>query len=851
MDAERWQKIQDVFDRALAAHADERDVLIEAECGGDESLRDQVVSLIAASGKGDSQIRKVIAGTADDVGSADITGDDRIGAYRIERELGRGGMGTVYLAVRDDDEFNKKVAIKIVRSGFDSDELLHRFRSERQILANLDHPNIARLLDGGTTVDGAPYVVMEYVDGIPINDHCERNALSLNARLELFRKVCSAVNYAHQNLIVHRDIKPSNILVASDGTPKLLDFGIAKLLDPDTPGETAPVTRADMRLMTPEYASPEQVSGFPITTAADVYSLGVVLFELLTGHRPYHFDNRSPAEIERVIRDKQPTRPSDALTSDDNANRDTGPNSAIRDPRSLRGDLDNIILMALRKEPERRYSSVEQFSDDIRRHLVDLPVLARQDTLGYRADKFVRRHAGGVAAAAGVAVLIASLVGFYTWQLAAERNRALAETAKAEQVSQFLTDLFAASDPRESGGDKLTAQQILDSGAKRIRAELTGQPEVQAALMDVMGVAYQNLGLLDQAEDLIKSALEIREGLHGKSHTDTAESMNHLASVYVARTEFKKAGPIFREALAIERGFNDSSPEVADLLNNIAQVELNTGNFDEAERLYLEALALNRKLFGSDHREIATNLSNLGSVMGRQGHNERALDYFRQGMEMRRRVLGNDHPDLAYSANNIAAMLHVQGKFDEAEPYYRESREIRRKALGEDHHMYCNTSSNLALLLIDKGVLEEAETILTSVLETYGRTLPFDHESNALARLNMALLLIKKGEPKLAESFARDALGIQMKKLPAGSWRIAVSQSVLGESLAGQKQFEAAEKLLTESYKQIEKSLKPDDKRRGEALTRVIDLYSSWNKPDKAAHYRAMTHVLEQNTALH
>lgn len=841
MDEKRWQKIQDMFEHALALPPEERHGLIEAACNGDESLRMQVISLIDASANGDSHIRKVIASAADEVGSAEKTSDDRIGAYRVESELGRGGMGTVYLAVRDDDEFNKKVAIKIVRSGFDSEELLRRFRSERQILANLDHPNIARLLDGGTTADGAPYVVMEYVDGTSINDYCERNSLGLEARLELFRKVCSAVNYAHQNLVVHRDIKPSNILVASDGTPKLLDFGIAKLLDPETSDETEPITRADMRLMTPEYASPEQVSGRPITTATDVYSLGVVLFELLTGHPPYNFDNRSPAEMERVIRDKQPTRPSDAMTSDnDKVNRDIGSNFAIRDPRSLRGDLDNIILMALRKEPARRYSSVEQFSDDIRRHLVDLPVLARQDTLGYRADKFVRRHAGGVAATAAVTVLIAALVGFYTSQLAAERNRALAETAKAEQVSKFLTDLFAASDPRESGGDKLTAQQILDSGAKRIRTELTGQPEVQAALMDVMGVAYQNLGLLDQAEDLIKSALEIREGLHGKSHTDTAESMNHLASVYVARTEFKKAGPIFREALAIERGFNESSPEVADLLNNIAQVELNTGNFDEAERLYLEALALNRKLFGSDHREIATNLSNLGSVMGRQGHNDRALDYFRQGMEMRRRVLGNDHPDLAYSANNIAAMLHVQGKFDEAEPYYRESREIRLRALGEDHHMYCNTSNNLALLLIDKGVLEEAETILTSVLETYGRTLPFDHESNALARLNMALLLIKKGEHKLAEPFARDALGIQMKKLPAGSWRIAVSQSVLGESLTGQKQFEAAEKLLTESYKQIEKSLKPDDKRRKEALTRVIKMYEAWDKPERAAEYRPL-----------
>ena len=845
MTPERWQKIQDIFEQAVALTDSQREDFLKQTCLGDHDLYRYVEGMIAAGAKTGGFIEKAIVGAA--VGGADEVSwpGRRIGPYRIERELGRGGMGEVFLAVRDDDEFEKQVAIKTARVGIRTDEILRRFRNERQILANLDHPNIARLLDGGTTENGTPYVVMDYVDGVRLDEYCDRNEITFKQRLEIFRRVCSAVSYAHQNLIIHRDIKPSNILVGEDGIPKLLDFGIAKLLAGDGSANGEAGTRTGVRLMTPEYASPEQVRGQQITTAADVYSLGVVLYELLTGRRPYDLENRSSLEIDRLICEQEPSRPSTNATARaiDRSTGDQRSRVTNQHSKALRGDLDNIILMALRKEPERRYSSVEQFSDDIRRHLEGLPVLARHDTFGYRANKFIRRHSVGVIASTAVAILIAALVGFYTWQLAEERNRARAEARKAEQVSQFLTQLFASSDPRETGGDKLTAKQILDAGADRIETELAGQPEVRAALMDVMGVAYQNLGLLDEAERLLRGALEIRQNLYGTHDKNTAESLNHLASVYIARTDYNSAEPMFRRALEIEQSLDNDSAEVADLLNNIAQVELSKGSDDEAERLYLEALALNRELFGAAHREIATNLSNLGSVMARKGETERALDYFRQGMIMRRTLLGDDHPDLAYSANNVAAMLHVMGRSEEAEPYYRQAAEIRRNALGEQHPMYNNTSANLALLLVDNGKLAEAESILERVLAAYERTIPFFHDSNGLARVYKATLHIKKGEYKKAEKFAREAIEIQYKVLPANSWRMSVSESILGEALMGQKKYKEAERLLTESYEVIEARLKPSDKRRREALMRIISFYDTVGNHKRADEYRKLAAV--------
>jgi serine/threonine protein kinase len=407
MKAEQYQQVKQVFNRALGLSPDERPAFLDQAVGDQPALRSAVEKLLAAHDCADSFIETPAFEFAAEwlipEASALVEGE-RIGPYRMVREIGRGGMGAVYLAERADDQYRKQVAIKLVRRGLDTAEILRRFLAERQILANLDHPNIARLLDGSTTEDGLPYIAMEYVEGLPLVDYCDRHALAITERLKLFRTVCSAVHYAHQNLVIHRDLKPGNILVTTDGVPKLLDFGIAKVFRAEA--QDGDATRTELRALTPEYASPEQLRGERVTTASDVYSLGVILYQLLTGLRPYQFKTADPMERLRTICDQQPEKPSAAVEARmKNESRKAKaarfhPASPGLHPAALRGDLDNIVLMAMRKEPQRRYSSVEQFADDLRRHLENLPVLARKDTFAYRAAKLIRRNKA-VAAAIG------------------------------------------------------------------------------------------------------------------------------------------------------------------------------------------------------------------------------------------------------------------------------------------------------------------------------------------------------------------------------------------------------------------------------------------------------------------
>src|SRR5215510_1167456 len=431
MKPERWEQIESLYYAARERDPGLRATFLVEACAGDESLRLEVESLLAS----DEQAGDFLNTPAMKIATEEIAEERarslvgrQLGHYRLLSQLGAGGMGEVYLAARADDQFRKQVAIKLVKRGMDTDNILRRFRHERQILAALDHPNIARLLDGGVSEDGLPYFVMEYIVGAPITEYCDSHQLSIEERLKLFRQVCAAVHYAHQNLVVHRDLKPGNILVTEEGAPRLLDFGIAKVFNPELASPTLDLTAPEMRLMTPEYASPEQVRGEPITTASDIYSLGVVLYELLTGHHPYSTRNLPPSEIIRIVCEKEPEKPSDSIADcglriADSKSRwplisrlktrmwflTRDPQSAIRNPQSLRGDVDNIVLMALRKEPERRYGSAEQFSEDIRRHLEGLPVIARKDTLGYRSAKFLQRHKAGVAAAA---LFLTLVIGF-------------------------------------------------------------------------------------------------------------------------------------------------------------------------------------------------------------------------------------------------------------------------------------------------------------------------------------------------------------------------------------------------------------------------------------------------------
>ena len=532
---------------------------VEAEA---ERLTDSHAALPDGEGSSDdglpdTESPPMDAPLTDSPGAEQLATGARVGDYEVVRHLGSGGMGSVYLAVRADRRYRKEVAIKILKRGLDSEEILRRFRQERQILASLDHPNVARLLDAATSDAGQPCFVMEYVEGTRIDRYCDDRRLSIRERLELFRTVCDAVQAAHRGLVVHRDLKPGNILVTTEGAPKLLDFGVAKLLDPDSFPQTVVPTALPYHPMTPDYASPEQVRGEAITTASDVYSLGVLLYRLLTGHRPYRVDLRRPAEMERVICEVEPEKPSATTSSsrDGTATSETRPRaegSPEKLRRRLAGDLDTIVLKALAKEATHRYGSVFQLSEDLRRHLEGLPILARRPTFGYRAGKFLRRYRAGVAMACLSVALLLAGIATTTWQAQiarSERARAESEKAVAEEAVSFMETLFEIADPSQAKGETVTALEILEKGAERF-AELEDQPQVQARLMDSIGRSYQGLGLYEEAARQLEEALETRRRVLGDDHLETAETLDNLAGlVFEAKGRLRARRPVFPRSL--------------------------------------------------------------------------------------------------------------------------------------------------------------------------------------------------------------------------------------------------------------------------------------------------------------
>ena len=859
MKPDRWRQIDQILQAALDRDPRERSAFLEEACAEDASLLGEVESLIKSHDEAQSFIEAPLLEDATKMMRERPVANRLIGAYKIIREIGHGGMGTVFLASRADEQYRKAVAIKLIRRGMDTDSILSRFRHERQILASLDHPNIARLLEGGTTEDGLPYFVMEYIEGQTVDQYCDTHRLTTAERLKLFRTVCSAVHYAHQNLVVHRDIKPSNILVTAEGIPKLLDFGIAKLLKPEMYAQTIAPTETMVRPMTPDYASPEQVRSQPITTATDVYSLGVLLYELLTGRRPYRIRSSHPEEMEKAICEQEPERPSTAINRTETVSGSDGGAQTTLTPelvsktregqpdklrRKLAGDLDNIVLMAMRKEAQRRYASVEQFSEDIRRHLEGLPVIARKDTFGYRTQKFIQRHK--VAAAVGTAFaifIIASVIAIVLQSARAtrERDRAARERDKAQQVSALLVNLFKVSDPNEARGKTITAREVLDQGAERIERELSGQPEVQATLMDTIGEVYQSLGLFDKAQSLLEKALKSRREVFGNEHPQVAESMGHLAMVLHSRDDNAAAEAMLREALAMRRKllgnehpdvatslddlgefFDDTSDyaqaepllresvrirrkvlgnesrEVADSLANLGGALYRMGDYDAAEGMHREALAIHRKLFGEEHPLIATDLNMLAFVVEKKGDLATAESYYRQALAMRRRVYGNEHPQVAESLNNLAWTLNQKGNHAEAEPLYRESLAIRRRVFGDESSDVAQSLNNLAKTLSEGGNSAEAEPLLRESLAIRRHLLGDEHPDVARTMNNLAVLLYDKGDYASAEPMLRHALQIRRKKWPNGHEDVANTLIELGRLLIDRGNPQEAEALLRE-----------------------------------------------------
>ena len=661
---EAWERIQQLFAAAVDLPPEERAAFLDQESGGDETLRREVQSLLDSDEQAQSFIENPAAAIPADL--LDASADEaslegrHFGAYEIVRQIGRGGLGAVYLAIRSDGEYRKEVALKLIRRGLDTDDILRRFRNERQILAQLDHPNIAHLIDGGTTDDGLPYFVMEHVNGEPITAYCETRRLSMDDRLELFRKVCSAVTYAHQNLVIHRDLKPSNILVTGDGEPKLLDFGIAKLLTSDA--ELFTQTAPELRAMTPEYASPEQIKGERITTASDIYSLGVLLYELLSGQKPYRLKTRTTDEMARAITDQEPERPSTAAATTRSAT------AEIRD--TVDRDLDNIVLMAMRKEPLRRYASAAALADDIRRHLEGLPIAARPNTFRYRAGKFVRRHRVGVAAGAVVMLAIVGGLVATLWQA----NVARAEKARAEKRFNDVrklanSNLFEVYPEVENLAGSLKAREAILRNAltylDSLANESEGDPELQGELAtayekvgDVQGaLKNSNLGNVQAGLDSYAKARELRTAVWN-TDKQNFEVTSRLANNYYtsARTlwnnnQSKEAEEAFERAIELQRSLIQERPNAVELKNRLAVMLIDYGaipafNFqaEKALALFNEAIAINAQLRQHNAEDIdlkktrARGLRILSKAQSTMGDHAGGLVSLREALQISREL---------------------------------------------------------------------------------------------------------------------------------------------------------------------------------------------------------------------
>ena len=793
-DRARWRRRDEILDGALDLSAAEREAFLSRACGDDAGLRREVEELLAADARHSGALdepppwrRDGAEGEEGVAESMDVAVDEaeaaavdesgaRVGAYRLVRAIGRGGMGTVYLAERADGEFAQRVALKLVRGSFLSSDVARRFRREREILATLEHPHIARLYDGGVSDDGRPYFVMEHVEGEHLLAFCDRRRLPLRDRLALFRDVCAAVSFAHANLVVHRDLKPSNILVTGDGRAKLLDFGLAKLLDPDRRGETLDVSRAGGLFLTPEYASPEQWRGEPVTTATDVYSLGVVLHELLTGRRPPPAGVAGPG----ATASGDTGKPSAGLGHPDErgsvelaAARGTTPE---RLRRALAGDLDNVVLKALRLEPGRRYPSAEALGEDVTSHLEGKPVTARPDTVAYRARKFVARHRAAVVATAAGALLVASLVVFYTARLARERDRARHAAAKAEQVSSFLLGLFQLSDPQRARGRNLTAREILDRGARQVGTALADQPAVQAEMLTLIGQVYFRLGMLGEARVVLERAVE-RSQAAGLDDTPVfAETLRELGQALEDVGEFDAERRRLGEAEAIFRRHGDQLG-LARVLTDFGNLERWTGHYALAKRRQEEALAITPRLGPGPEREslLSRQLHDYGLVLWRLNELDASLASLERSLAIDERKYGPQSPVTAFTLATLARVRAEAGDAAGARPLAERSLAIRRQVFGAKHFQVASSLSTLGTVWSYAGSRERALDFYERSIALYTETLGPQSPDLAWPLRYRCLVLVELGRAREGLGDCRRALAIRQGAFDAEHPDVAVS----------------------------------------------------------------------------
>ena len=780
---DRWRKAAAYLDLVIDGSAAEQERSLEWLRAVDPEMAADVAVLLAHHRE---LIAKRFLEDSPPLPPAGPAAGSRIGGYVLRSMIGHGGMGSVWLADRTDGRYEGQAAVKLLNTSMAGPVGQARFEREGTILARLTHPHIARLLDAGLSADAQPYLVLEHVAGRDIETYCDVNQLLIEDRVRLFLEVLGAVAHAHANLVVHRDIKPSNVLVTPDGSVKLLDFGVAKLLE-NTTGRadiTAPRERSGL---TPRYAAPEQIDDEAVTTATDVYSLGVLLYELLTRQHPAGPANMAAGELLKAIIVDDPPKPSEV-----------GP---VEWRRDLAGDLDTIVMKALKKRPAERYQSAEAMADDLHRYLEHVPIAAHPDTIRYRAGKFIRRHRGRLAVAAAAVVAAASLVAFYTLRLSAERDRSQREAAKATRISELLTSLLTAADPyRTPDAKEVTVRNMLDLGADRIDRELADQPELRAEMLTVMGRVYQRLGAYDKAQPLLERALPLGRQAFGRAHPRVAQTLNDLGALHRERGDSAGAKPLLEEALAMRRlvlGSND--PAVAVTLVELARVEKDLGFMDASERLVREALDIRRRALGDDHQDTATSMNDLALLLIDRGELDEAERLFRQTVGIYTRILGASHESTVIARSNLGLALYSKSRAAESEAELREALRVEEQNFGAASPQIAPTLNNLAYPVLDLGRIDEAQSILERALALTQSGLGDAHPRYATCALNLGRIYIMKGDANRAEPLIRRALEIRTKKMRAGDWRIAQAQSLLGAVLAARGLVDEAEPLLREA----------------------------------------------------
>jgi eukaryotic-like serine/threonine-protein kinase len=887
----RWQRLNELFFQAARLQGAERQAFIARETRGDHELERELLALLE---RGDERRANPLTRTLGS-GLALAARDERslvgrvVAKYQLVSILGRGGAGTVFLGERADKQFSAKVAVKVVDRANAAD-LGMRFRAERQILASLNHPNIARLIDAGETDDGQPYLVMEYVEGKPLDQYCDENRLDLRKRLKLFMDICAAVQYAHQNLIIHRDLKPQNILVTADGMVKLLDFGIAKLLNRGTTGNTASeLTRMNERLLTPEYASPEQIIGGVVTTATDVYSLGIVLYRLLSGLRPYDLSGAtSQLEMERAICIADPPRPSANILRAMELPPAQGeqPIAALAHARSvsperlrrrLIGDLDAIIMRALRKEPQHRYSSVERLVADIRHYLDNEPVQARQGNWVYYTQRFIRRHTTAVIASAGFlifVVAVAIVMSIQRQSIAAALERATHERESAEEVSQFMLGVFSAADPFTNFGKEPTARILLDRAARNIQNDLSRQPEVRARLLEAIGRSYRRMGLAERAVPYLQESLRIQQQLPREDESSIGLIVAEVAIALLDQGRVDESDGYFSEALAISRR-PDSQHSVAHakLIVDLGRIEKMRTNPKAALQHLEQALQLMRRLKGPRDIEVGAILAEisntkvwsddlagaekaareavaiyqsvpalhpdrvmaefyLGDILFYRGHVDEASKLLSHVLDAQRQLYGADSRRVADTLASLAQVRVAQDKFRESEEMIKEALAVHTKSESTAYVQIGYLQTMLATVQMRQGKFADAERVLRGTLMLFDKHLRPDHQYVASAEHYLGEALLAEGKFREAEAVLLSATE-RWKRSGAPAWRAARSASALGQALHGQGRSDEAEHYLVGSYRELNGDPGADEETKRVARERVSKFYTSTGQRQK------------------